>query len=150
MKPDGAPDLTVYCKKTHTDQYLLFDSHHPLEHKLGVVRTLCHRANSVITSDSEKEKELSHIKEALGKCGYKNWTFTKANKPSARSRGGRTASSDSPRTKACITLPFVDGLSQKLRRVLKEFKIQVGFKPHRIIQKVIGTHKRPCPHRQKV
>ena len=150
MKPDGTLDLTVYRKKTHTDQYLLFDSHHPLEHKLGVVRTLCHRANSVITSDSEKDKELSHIKEALGKCGYKNWTFTKANKPSARSRGGRTASSDSPRTKACITLPFVDGLSQKLRRVLKEFKIQVGFKPHRIIQKVIGTHKRPCPHRQKV
>ncbi len=89
LKPDGHLELSVYRKKTHTDQYLLFDSHHPLEHKLGVGRTLCNRADSVVTSDTERTKEQDHIKSALGKCGYKEWTFDKATKPSHKKAGSR-------------------------------------------------------------
>ncbi len=150
LKPDGSLDLTVYRKKTHTDQYLLFDSHHPLEHKLGVVRTLCNRANSVVTSETEKDKEYSHIKKALGKCGYQEWTFNKANRPSQKDRTGvRNTSNEPPRTKACITLPFIDGLSQKLRRVFKEFRIQVGFKPYKILRRVLVHPKDPVPKGKK-
>ena len=41
---DRSLNLEVYRKPTRTDQYLLFDSRHPLEHELGVIRTLNHRA----------------------------------------------------------------------------------------------------------
>ena len=43
-------NIEIYRKPTHTNQYLLFNSHHPLEHKLGVIRTLNHWAETGPTS----------------------------------------------------------------------------------------------------
>ncbi|XP_072033415.1 uncharacterized protein [Amphiura filiformis] len=74
-KPDGSVKLLVYRKVTHTDQYLNFNSHHPIHQKLGVIRTLFDRMNSIITEDADKKLEETKIKEALGRCGHPNWTF---------------------------------------------------------------------------
>ena len=79
-KPDGSVKLLVYRKATHTDQYLNFDSHHPLQHKLGVVRTLLDRMDKIVSEDEDKLQEEVTIKKALSMCGYPKWTFDKVKK----------------------------------------------------------------------
>ena len=47
----------VYRKKTHTYQYLNFESQHLLHHKLGVIRTLMDSMNNIVTEEEEDRKE---------------------------------------------------------------------------------------------
>ncbi|RXN04217.1 hypothetical protein ROHU_013062 [Labeo rohita] len=47
LENEGDLQVEVYRKPTHTDQYLMFDSHHPLEHKLGY---LLHHEDSTALS----------------------------------------------------------------------------------------------------
>ncbi len=76
-KSDGSLKLCIYRKPTHTDQYLQFHSHHPLHHKLGVVRTLIDRKESIVSEDKDRQKENDHINSALGQCGYPKWAINK-------------------------------------------------------------------------
>lgn len=43
-------------KQTNTDQYLVFDFHHPLENKLSVIKTLHHQGKHIPTKKTGREK----------------------------------------------------------------------------------------------
>lgn len=45
-------------------KYLRFDPHHPLEHKLCVIRTLRKTANSIAEDTAGRKAEEHHIKKA--------------------------------------------------------------------------------------
>ena len=49
--------------KTHTDQYLNFESHHPLPTKL-VVRPLFERADMIMEPEAQKQ-EIIHVNNAF-------------------------------------------------------------------------------------
>ncbi|XP_072050257.1 uncharacterized protein [Amphiura filiformis] len=100
-RDDGSIKLLVYRKATHTDQYLNFRSHHPLHHKLGVVRTLMDRKNRIVTEDEDKEREDDHIKGALQKCGYPDWSIKKVKDQMAKpkSKKERKKKDDSNKSK---------------------------------------------------
>ena len=79
VKPDADNSLSirVYCKPTHTDQYLHWDSHHSLSAKYSVIGTLTHRAKSVCTTPGLLDEELQHLKEALVRFKYPRWAMNK-------------------------------------------------------------------------
>ena len=53
VNENGELNTKVYRKPTHTNQYLHFESHHPVIHKLGVVRTLLDRSRNIVTESFE-------------------------------------------------------------------------------------------------
>ncbi|KAI8506885.1 hypothetical protein Bbelb_153240 [Branchiostoma belcheri] len=146
VEEDGNLRFEVYRKPTHTDQYLAFDSHHPLEHKLAVIKTLFHRADNIVTSDQAKTDEQRHLRGALAKCGYKNWTFNKALKPSDQSKKTQKCKPLTNKNKANITIPYVQGVSEKLRRIFQNFNIATNFKPHSTLRQRL-VHPKDRPHK---
>ncbi|XP_072036942.1 uncharacterized protein [Amphiura filiformis] len=129
VKEDLSLSVSVYRKQTHTDQYLQFDSNHPLIQKLGVVTTLFHRAETIVTKESEKKAEQDHLRKALHHCGFKNWAIDKALNSGGKDGKEPTkhSSSNSGRT-ASATIPYHGDLSEKLKRIFREYNITTHFK----------------------
>ena len=103
----------VYRKPTHTDQYLNFSSNHPLQHKLGVVCTLCDRAHSIFTTEEDCEEELNKVRKSLAICGYKDWSWDTAvrkkdNKPKPRSKNYP----ERTQLKGSTTIPYIPGVTE--------------------------------------
>ncbi len=62
---DGCLITKVYRKPTHTDKYLSFDSHHPLQHKNAVAKTLFNRAGKICSTNEDRVEENLLVNSAL-------------------------------------------------------------------------------------
>ena len=60
---DGTVSTLVYRKPTHTDQYLAFESHHPMAHKRAVVRILMHWAKVLALQVQVEPRRRSRCKK---------------------------------------------------------------------------------------
>ena len=57
-------------------------SHHPVGQKIGLIKTLFYRADTLITSEEGKKKEKDKIKNALRRCQYPEWALREGEKKS--------------------------------------------------------------------
>ena len=85
-KEDGSVESTVYRKKTHTDQYLYFASHHPKHQKLGMVRTRMNRCETTTSQEGDKKDEVEHLRGALRVCGYPSCALNKVTDSSKKKK----------------------------------------------------------------
>ena len=68
-REDGSVRRSVYRKNTWSGQYLHFTSFAPMKYKIGLVRTLFHRAREICTTDT-LEEERKVIVKTLSENGY--------------------------------------------------------------------------------
>ena len=67
---EGKLETDVYCKPTHTDKYLSYDSHHPVSHKRSVAKTLLQRAESLPSNGDSQANEREYVLNILGGNDY--------------------------------------------------------------------------------
>ena len=133
--PDGTIKTSVYRKATHTDKYLQFNSHHPTQHKRSVARTLLDRAKNIPSTDADKLSEVQHVVDALKINGYTDQFI--------RSCQSTTVSTNQSQTsRDFVTLPYLQGISEKIARTLNQFNINVAHKPIMTIGSILKNLKK--------
>lgn len=121
---------TVYRKQTHNDRYIHFRSYHPHHVKAGVIKTLVRRGDNICSKEEDKKLERKHISKVFNK---KNGYPTHFVNRSLRKKN--TDSQDTTeKPKATISIPYVKGTSDKIRRVLGKSGIRVAFRTDNTIR----------------
>ena len=148
---DGRLETSVYRKPTHTDQYLQWDSHHPISSKYSVVGTLYHRAKTISSNNQGLQQEEDHLNRALGKCNYPRWALNrvriKMNNPAQKKKNRNTQQNNTP--KPYITVPYYKGLSESVKKKCSNFGVQVYFKGGTTIKNLLVNPKDKDPMMKK-
>ena len=130
---EGKLTFTVYRKPTHTDQYLQFDSSQPFQHKLGVIRTLFHRCQTLCSTEESKIQEIEHLKTVLSVSGYTQtaWDIATNNK---RTKAPPPRKNNTNTYKGSISIPYVPGVSDAIARNIRKAGVTVHMKPSNTIR----------------
>ena len=132
ISPDenGRLNTSVYKKETHTDQYLHWDSHHPITSKYSVVGTLYHRARTVCSTPEKLQKEEKHLYQSLKRCKYPDWAIKrvklksqsiqqKKQKDSSNSKN-QPGPSNTRGPNPYIVVPYHQGLSETTKTFARD------------------------------
>ena len=121
-------------KPTHTDQYLHYSSHHQTSCKESIFTSLLNRAYAIITNKYDLAKENARIKQVLKENGFQESIISKVlkritNNYSLSQLQQQTHATDIQKeeVRMSINLPYVEGTSEKLRRILRSHKIRSTF-----------------------
>ena len=127
-QPQGELMREVYQKPTHTNRYVQFDSHHPSSVKSGVVRCIAERAIRVSSSEEARDAEFRRISQVMVCNGYPRKFVQKAISRQVKSRAARRVQPQQDQSKAVtVRIPFIDGLSQEVRRVARAAGVRCAF-----------------------
>ncbi len=137
LNDDASLKTTVYRKPTHTDQYLNWESNHHLEHKRSVVRTLMRRANTIVTEENDKIKEIKHVEKALSANGYSKWVLNIPSKKKKKQDQHETSTNK----KYPVSIPYIKGTSEKLQRIFKSHGIPSYHKPFNTLKSLLVKPK---------
>ena len=157
VRKDGANMTTsVYRKKTHTDRYLNFHSHHHPKVLTGVVKCLRNRAFRVCDSNALMQ-EIQHLHKTFRSNSYPDnilnpilktthTPYTQTSLPSIPA-----ADKEDSKTKI-LCLPYVRGITEKIEQVCKNIssvKVKLISRPYRTIRQTLVNVKNKIPDERK-
>ena len=127
---DGSLTTSIYRKKTHTNQYLHYNSNHHARQKIGIVSTLKKRLE-LISKEEDKIKEEKIIENAFLACGYPEQIVKrKSNKSKEKEK-----EKDQPSGR--VTMPYTKGLSEEIAHKMRKHNIDVVHKPTATIKNIL-------------
>ncbi len=141
IRKDNRISTDIYRKPTHTDHYLQWSSHHPVQQKLGVVRTLMHRADTLIADEFLRKQEKDKVRTALRFCGYPEWALKEGEWKRKRKENEEGSQQEEKKPKGFVVIPYTKGVSERLKRVYGKHGINMYSKA--------GTTLRNCLVRPK-
>ena len=148
---DGSIDTSVYRKKTHTDRYLDFSSHHPLVHKKSVVSTLLKRTKDLSSVARCQMEEETHVRQTLKGNGYpKRFVNRTATYITSKHQKNSNEVDKEQKYTATVTLPYIQGVTESIKRMLEGVDVRVRMKPHRTLRQILVNPKDPIPIQHKV
>ena len=82
------------------------------------MRTLFHRADTLVTENSDRQRERVHVRKALANNGYPDWMF-----------GTPSPSRHKPSSEIRVGIPYIRGTSERLARTFRDHGVDVFHKP---------------------
>ena len=138
---DGSMMTSVYRKPTHTDRYLSYNSNHPPHVKRGVIKSLLNRARD-ISSQSTLGSEIEHVRIALEANGYPRSLINKE-ETILKQRLDDSDHGEEEKPPATAVIPYVSVLSERVRKILKDYGIRTAFRTGFTLAKLLTRVKDP-------
>ncbi|BHF76764.1 hypothetical protein SprV_0501986300 [Sparganum proliferum] len=138
-KPNGHLKTTVYRKATNTRQILSYHSKHPLSHKRSCVRTLYRRAETHCSEPDNRRSELRYLQRLFMANGYPR-NFIERGRQAGPSRRLVTE-----RPTIWRALPYIDGVSEAVSRLLRPLGIGIAHRSESTIRHLVMRPKAPLP-----
>ncbi|WAR09544.1 hypothetical protein MAR_034620 [Mya arenaria] len=112
-------------------------------HKLSVVRTLLDRCYNLVTETEDRDKEEEHVKQALGQCGYPDWTIKRVKteilkrKNENKDKKKVKHTDRDNKSKGMVVIPYVKGLSEAVSRVFNKHRVATAMRPHQTLRNIL-------------
>ena len=133
---DGDIEVDVHRKSTHTNKYLSFHSHNPIQSKRNVVKTLIDRANTVPSTDDRKQLEKDRIIQDLKLNDYPEKFISDTCRPR-----NKPPHNDSEMTRGVTCIPYIKGISEQIKRTLSNVGVRTAYKSTESLGDIFGKPK---------
>ena len=98
-----------------------------------MVRTLLHRAETIVTEEEDKQREIEHVKSALRTNGYPEWIFRIPRKKSSAKAKDRSTTAKKP----SAGMPYIRGTSEVLQRTFRKYGANIYHKPYNTVRQQV-------------
>ena len=145
--------MTIFRTPTHTDRYLHFSSHHPASAKRAAIRSLFDGARNV-TLRKENLREEEHLTTTFKQKGYPlpfiraiSSSIQKPSTPPEESdeEPDDERSQEDERKPPLAVIPYVSGVSERIRKACGKFDLWVVFKSGPTLRSLLTKVKDPLP-----
>ena len=110
------------------------------------MKSLTNRANNIPTTSDYRAKELKQVTLALLANGYPRRFIINSSQPKRSPQ--QSVGAEPEDEKSLCVLPYVQGTTELIKRILNNYNIKVALKPHQTIGNLFSKPKDPVPKDQ--